>query len=208
MANSLEPGGRDVGPLPDLGIDPSLLALIPVRTSLDLVPTRLGLPLAAGASGSKLVRAGITGRIITQWSYAEASLSHLVAFLTGAQPHLLHMVTQDVSASSLVGWARSLVRALVPSNSPDHARLLALLGECDSVRADRNNLVHGMWKPGTEPGTAVVRTIKTDRSDIILDALWTSHDLTDLLNRVNAQIRQGANVTPAGLQRIRHRFAS
>jgi len=43
-----------------------------------------------------------------------------------------------------------------------------------------------MWKPGTEPGTAVVRTIKTDRSDIILDALWTSHDLTDLLNRVNA----------------------
>ena len=154
MANSLEPGGRDVGPLPDLGIDPSLLAL--------------------------------TGRIITQWSYAEASLSHLVAFLTGAQPHLLHMVTQDVSASSLVGWARSLVRALVPSNSPDHARLLALLGECDSVRADRNNLVHGMWKPGTEPGTAVVRTIKTDRSDIILDALWTRHDLMDLLNRVNA----------------------
>ena len=36
--------------------------LIPVRTSLDLVPTRLGLPLAAGASGSsgsKLVRAGM-----------------------------------------------------------------------------------------------------------------------------------------------------
>ena len=33
---------------------------IPVRTSLDLVPTRLGLRLAAGASGSKLVRAGIT----------------------------------------------------------------------------------------------------------------------------------------------------
>ena len=35
-------------------------ALIPVRISLDLVPTRLGLPLAAGASGSKLVRAGMT----------------------------------------------------------------------------------------------------------------------------------------------------
>ena len=33
--------------------------MIPVRISLDLVPTRLGLPLAAGASGSKLVRAGM-----------------------------------------------------------------------------------------------------------------------------------------------------
>ena len=39
-------------------------SLTPVRTSLDLVPTRLGLPLAAGASGSKLVRAGITPALV------------------------------------------------------------------------------------------------------------------------------------------------
>jgi len=43
--------------------------MIPVRTSLDLVPTRLGLPLAAGASGSKLVRAGMSG-LLPGWQGA------------------------------------------------------------------------------------------------------------------------------------------
>ena len=51
--------------------------IIPVRTSLDLVPTRLDLPLAAGASGSKLVRAGITPREAGFPSATRLPASHL-----------------------------------------------------------------------------------------------------------------------------------
>ncbi len=58
-----------------------------------------------------------------------------------------------------------------------------MLDSADQIRAERNILVHGLWKEGHESGTAIITTIRLDRAELIKEEFWTEADLNDLIER-------------------------
>jgi hypothetical protein len=128
------------------------------------------------------------GGIVVLWAHVENWLGELLAFLLEANPALMHVVTDNVSSSTICDWIRTLLQAPnMPIEPPD---VLALLGDIDKLRAERNALIHGTWA-FDEPGTALVRTIKWSRAEVINDTVVTALDLeelaaeiTDALNRL------------------------
>jgi hypothetical protein len=123
------------------------------------------------------------GRIAYHWAYVERLEADFLAFLLQANPAFLHVVSQNVSGSTITGWLRtlSLVRF---TDAQTHDGLRILFGRIDDARAARNALVHGLWRPGSEPRTATVTTIKVDRAEIVKWELVTLDDLDSQIGEI------------------------
>jgi len=94
----------------------------------------------------------------------------------------MFIITQNVSASTVSDWIRILTPLHV-SDPNTQASLLTLLATVNEIRAERNALVHGLWREGPEPNTAIIQTIRLDRAEIIKDEFATAADLNDLIQR-------------------------
>jgi hypothetical protein len=123
------------------------------------------------------------GLIVSRWAYVEALEGEFLSFLTDADPGSMYTITQSVSGATLTDWLRTLSQVRFSS-----ANMVANLGKLftniDETRADRNALVHGLWKPGPEDGTAIVQTIRWDRREVVREELVTAADIDELVERI------------------------
>jgi hypothetical protein len=126
-------------------------------------------------------RAGLMerlGGIVIVFSHLEQWLNELLSFLLEANPALMHTITTNVSSATVTDWIRTLLRVRHHPDEPP-ADIMELLVTIDGLRGERNALVHGLWT-FDEPGTALVQTIKLDRSPVINQLIVTLADLHEL----------------------------
>ena len=107
----------------------------------------------------------------------------MFAFLLHADPGLSHVVTANVSGSTMTDWIRTLVPIRF-TNAETQDNIRDLLNRVDETRAERNAFVHGIWTAGPEPGTAFVSTIRWDRREIMTNRLVGADDLSGLLEGI------------------------
>ena len=115
------------------------------------------------------------GQAVYIWSAVEWKEGEFLAFLLGADQGLAHIVTKNVSGSTVTDWLRTL--AVLRFEPAETERLHALLIRIDEARAQRNIYVHGLWQPGPTKGSALVTTIRWERAEVMKGELVTMQDL-------------------------------
>ena len=92
------------------------------------------------------------GRIAYHWAYVERLEADFLAFLLQANPAFLHVVSQNVSGSTITGWLRtlSLVRF---TDAQTHDGLRILFGRIDLLgpRVTLSSTVCGDPDPSLAP---------------------------------------------------------
>ncbi len=124
------------------------------------------------------------GQVTVHWTQVEMILGEFLSFLVQGNPGLLYVITQNVAGSTITDWCRVLCEMRI---EPDGWRkeLKELFVELDDARKQRNVYIHGLWKKGPEPATALVRTVRWERREVLKDELVTVGDLESLLERTN-----------------------
>lgn len=92
-------------------------------------------------------------------------------------------------SGTITNWIRTLVPVKF-SNPETVATILELLDRLEKVRAERNTLVHGLWRNGREPGTADVQTFRWERHEVVQTHLVTRADLDDLIHEIRGIIEE------------------
>jgi hypothetical protein len=125
------------------------------------------------------------GLVITRWAYIDFLMGEFLSFLLEANPAMMYVVTGNVSASTISDWIRTILAArYIPDDPP--AEIMALLTTIDELRAERNGMVHGLWERGNVPGTALVQTVRWERTEILKTELTTKGDLKELAILIDA----------------------
>lgn len=123
------------------------------------------------------------GTVVSQWAYIDYLMGEFVAFLVGGNPALMYVITNNVSASTLTDWVRTLLPAAYEDDeSIDEIR--SLLSDIDRLRGERNALAHGLWSPHI-PGAANVQTVRWERAEIVKIELVTVGDLEALAHDID-----------------------
>jgi hypothetical protein len=122
---------------------------------------------------------GALGAVVMLWACVDEWLGALAGHLLEANPGLFHVVSNNVSASTVTDWLRTLLHAHEHPDGADKADL-DLLATVDGLRAERNALIHGLWQPGIESGIWTVQTIRLERAEIIKNEVVTLADLEEL----------------------------
>jgi hypothetical protein len=133
--------------------------------------------------------------VIIQWSQVEAHFNEILAWLLEADSGFLNLVTQNTSGATQIGWMRTLFDGRF-KDGPFKTKAAALLDDIDTLRIERNGLAHGIWSPGPEMDTALVQTLKLERTEIIRDELVTLADLNDL----SAELRRNPGSAQGALR--------
>ncbi len=123
------------------------------------------------------------GRVVIHFAYLESFVDKLTGQLIGASPSLFQFVAQDVSNASKLGWIRQLLKQMFVGQV-GHAHMIEMLDRIDDARRQRNSLMHGLWREGSEGNVALVQTIRTDRAIPIQHEVITVADLADLLKDI------------------------
>lgn len=98
------------------------------------------------------------------------------------------VIANAVSVSTQSKWIKALLSAHPHEHVPNK-RINELLSRADTIRSERNEIMHGIWDPtGCEPGSAIINTSNLERVEIIRSRLVTTHDLDDLLGEIDAWI--------------------
>lgn len=126
----------------------------------------------------------LLGAIVESWAYVDGTVNEMLSFMCEADPGSMYAITQNVSASSVSTWVRTLVEVRLPDD-PNRQVILDLLSEIDRLRSERNAVVHGFWTMESGGEAAIVQTFKWDRREIAKHDLMTRADMEDLLTRVN-----------------------
>jgi hypothetical protein len=125
------------------------------------------------------------GDIIIGWSRVEALLAEFLSFLLKADRGAMYVLNQDIASSTQLKWIRTLAAERYP-DAQVQAFFSDLFERIDDARRERNGYAHGLWGPGTEPGTVRVQTAKLDRAEIIREQLVTRSDLDDLFGDIES----------------------
>lgn len=112
----------------------------------------------------------------------DSVIADLFAAAVSANRGNLLIVTQNVSAATLTDWTRTMVR--FRQTPPEAAEFLeTIFKEIDTLRPERNALVHGLWGTDRSPeGTVMVQTIRIGRSEPVRDRLVTAAELDALIH--------------------------
>lgn len=145
------------------------------------------IPTFRGLSPKLLQRLGL---IVIQWSIIDGTLSIAFANLCCANPGSLYVATESVSMDAKIRWLRTNIKAIM-GDAPGRKLSLDLLAHIEDLKATRNAWVHGVWDKGPEPDTALVQTIRMDRSPALTQELVTLADLDEfaaLLDDVSTEV--------------------
>jgi hypothetical protein len=118
------------------------------------------------------------GGIVILFAHVEQWLNEFLAHLLESNSALMHAITANISSAAVTDWCRTLLRVHHYPDEPPRD-VMDLLGTIDGLRGERNALVHGLWT-FDEPGTALVQTIKLDRSPVVNQLVVTLADLHEL----------------------------
>jgi hypothetical protein len=134
------------------------------------------------------------GTVIAQWAYVDQLMGEFLSFLVEGNPALMYVITNNVSASTISDWIRTLLRVKYDGEDPE---VTTLLSSVDGLRRERNALAHGLWSPHV-PGAAQVQTIRWERREVIKIDLVTVDDLRELAHDIDEAGR--------GLARLGQRY--
>ena len=123
------------------------------------------------------------GGIVTTWGLVEQRISDIFVAMTGGSPAAMLTVTVDVSQNTIIGWIRTLLQVL-PITDEVEQEIKEAIAEADELRIERNTLFHGIWTTNSAPNSAVVQTIRLDRTEIVKELVVTSADLDALINGI------------------------
>lgn len=128
------------------------------------------------------------GQIIIRWSALEYFISMLLATFLNADQGGMMVITNSVPVSVQSKWLRALM-ASHEHEADQNRRVTELLSRADELRAERNEIVHGIWDTtNCQPKTALVETVNLDRAEIIKSRLVTLQDLNELLADISRWI--------------------
>lgn len=123
------------------------------------------------------------GIIASEWSWIESLLSEMLSHFCAADPGAMYVITQNIAASTIVGWLRTLVEIKIKDAAT--AKVISdLLLEIDDTRQARNTIVHGTWRAGDSPQHAWVQTFRWERSEVVRSELWSAQDLQDIIDEI------------------------
>jgi hypothetical protein len=129
------------------------------------------------------------GKIVTLWASVESWTAMLLGTLMGADLGGSSIVTNIVSNSTQVKCIRGLLGVEAT------AEVISLLDRVDDMRAERNELVHGLWTAtDSSAGVAMVNTTNLDRAELIRDRLVTVADLDALVEHTEEWITDYATL--------------
>jgi len=121
------------------------------------------------------------GQLAINWGVIENWLGHLLAALIGAEAGALSVVTQDMSAATIIQISKTTI-SIFETEHPEFSAIRELLDFADDIRGERNELVHGIWEStNCQPGTALVQNSNWKKSEIIRERLVTTTELDQLL---------------------------
>jgi hypothetical protein len=120
------------------------------------------------------------GTIITGWAHIDQCMGEFLSFLVEGNPALMYVITNNVSASTISGWIRTLLRVKYDGEDPE---VMNLLDRVDELRRERNALAHGLWSPHV-PGAAQVQTIRWERREVKIEIVTLS-DLKELAHDID-----------------------
>lgn len=126
------------------------------------------------------------GTVIARWAYVDQLMAEFLSFLVQGNPALMYVVTNNVSASTVSEWIRTLLRVRYVNSEPP-SEIMALLTTVDELRSERNALAHGLWTPHS-PEAAEVQTVRWERSEVIKIELVTKADLEHLAQDIDDAI--------------------
>lgn len=128
------------------------------------------------------------GRLVNTWALVEAAQNELFSFIVNGDPGLMYVVTQNVAAKTITSWIRTLLPIRLSDERTVEA-ITTILNAIDDARGDRNTLVHGIWRNGPEPETALVNTIKWERPEFVRHELVTVADLNEIIGYLSDIVR-------------------
>lgn len=135
------------------------------------------------------------GKVVTLWASVESWVAMLLGTLMGADLGASSIVTNIVSNSTQVKCIRGLLSVKAHKEPEATAKVIALLDRVDDMRAERNELVHGLWTAtASSPGVAMVNTANLDRAELIRDRLVTVADLDALVEHIKEWIADYATL--------------
>jgi hypothetical protein len=136
--------------------------------------------------------------VAAEWAWIELLLGEMLAYFCRADPGSMYVITQHTSASTVIGWLQTLI-GLNVQDAQTAKVIQTLLQEVDAARAERNAVVHGVWRAAEEPSLAYQDTFDWNRQEVARHTLWSLadiealvDDLTDIqLKLANLGIRLG-----------------
>ena len=123
------------------------------------------------------------GKIAAEWSWIEKLLAEMVAHFCVAEPGAMYVITNTVSGATMTDWLRTLTKIKV-KDALSEKTITDLLAEIDTVRAERNAYVHGLWVAHGEAGFATVQTFNWDRREVVQTALCSTADLDGVIEHI------------------------
>lgn len=129
------------------------------------------------------------GRIVTQWAIVEQLVGQFLAYLVSGDVVLMFTVTQNVSSSTVSEWVNTLLPVRIKEQTALE-QIQDLMRRVDDLRRERNLVVHGLWKPAHEDGTALVQTMRWNRVEIMKTELVTTADMGHLVTRVEEAVHE------------------
>jgi hypothetical protein len=134
------------------------------------------------------------GNIVTLWASVESWIAMLLGTLMNADLAASGYLTNNVSDALQIKCIRALL-GVHAHKEPATKDVIELLDRADEMRAERNELVHGIWDATKcAPKTALINTTNLDRAEIIRDRLVTVPDLDQLIVDIETWIKDYATL--------------
>jgi hypothetical protein len=129
------------------------------------------------------------GRIIMQWSFAEALIEDLLAGMMGAELKYVWALTANINISTRIEALRAVGRMRLSASA--FIEFESALDQFRMLVPFRNKLVHGLWTDSDDPSLAEVYVIKSS-GKIKHQSEYVNLDYLNLdyLNWLTRQIEQ------------------
>jgi hypothetical protein len=134
------------------------------------------------------------GRIVIRWASVEGWIAAMLPAVANADPGAMQAITVTTGVKAQIDWIRNILSVHIDKN-PELQEAIDLLERAEELRIDRNALVHGVWDgTGCIAGTAIINTVRLERSEIIKGTLVTCSDLDQFLIEIDNWLADYAEI--------------
>jgi hypothetical protein len=121
------------------------------------------------------------------WNLTEMYAQNLIWFFLELDAKKGRILTSDLSAVKKLELFKNLTLRWVPNNNWK-SEILAIHKEADSLRTERNKIVHGAWGHEAEAprNLRLVQIMKTEQKILPRAEVWTATELSAVAKRIAA----------------------
>jgi hypothetical protein len=135
------------------------------------------------------------GLVVIRWSLIESQAAELLFLLVKIDPAYGYVITSNVSQKSVTEWIRTLIQML-PISEELETMIEEAMVEMNEMRGERNTYIHGLWGTEGPDNSAIVQTVKPERTAIVENIVVTAADLDDFIDRTLSLFRRFTTILP------------